>query len=94
MPVILRNTAAGRRACMIAQDELDEMLEAGKAKNCAPYGSLFEEVTPEEVAQGYMTRNMAALPIVSEPRKRGRPPKVRHEEPAPVVEAPAEAGAE
>lgn len=80
MPVILRNTSIGRRAMFIAQAELDEMLDNGTAKNCAPHGDLYEEVTKEEIAQGYMTRNLAALPIVgTEPKKRGRPPKVRHE---------------
>jgi hypothetical protein len=85
MPVILRNTAIGRRATLISREDLDEMLDNGTAKHCAPYGELYEEVTKEEIAQGYMTRNLEALPVVgSEPKKRGRPPKARVE--APVVE--------
>jgi len=72
MPIILKNTLAGRRAFFIESDHLELMVEEGRAIRCEGY-DIYEEVTDEEVSQGYMTRNMAALPVPG--KKRGRPSK-------------------
>jgi hypothetical protein len=72
MPIILKNTLAGRRVSFIEETDLLEMLDSGRAIKCEGY-DIFEEVTEEEISQGHMTRNMSALPAPA--RKRGRPPK-------------------
>jgi hypothetical protein len=72
MPIILKNTLAGRRAFFIDEGELSSMIEDGRAIQCEGY-EIFEEITEEEIAQGYRTRNMSALPPAG--RKRVRPPK-------------------
>jgi hypothetical protein len=79
MPVILKQTPVGKRAEFILQPDLDKMLDAGTAMQCAGY-EVYEEVTDGELKQGYMTRNMEALP---KPR-RGRPPKPVQADPVTV----------
>jgi hypothetical protein len=76
MPIIMKNTSLGRRAYPISQAEAEKLVEAGDAVQDRVHTAIFEEVTAEEHEQGYMTRNMQALPIK---RKPGRPPKVRAE---------------
>ena len=75
MPIILKQTPIGKRAVIINQSDLDKMLDAGTAMQCAGY-EMYEEVTEDERHQGYLTRNMSALPIA---KRRGRPPKARDE---------------
>lgn len=62
MAIILKNTPIGRRAFLISEDDLALEVRHGRAKKCEGY-DIFEEITEQEVAQGYMTRNMEALPI-------------------------------
>jgi len=73
MALILRPTPVGRRVFNIDDADLAHMLDEGKAVLCSGY-QIYEEVTDEERSQGYLTRNMAALPIA---KRRGRPPKMR-----------------
>ena len=75
MPIILKQTPIGKRAVIINQSDLDKMLDAGTAMQCAGY-EMYEEVTDEERHQGYLTRNMTPLPVM---KRRGRPPKSRDE---------------
>jgi hypothetical protein len=84
MPLIIKMTPVGKRAHNMPQAEIDKMLDNGTAKQCAGY-EFYEEVTPEEISQGYMTRNMEALPV---PRRPGRPPKAAVAEPV-VEDTPA-----
>ena len=67
MPVFLKQTAIGKRAELVSQSEIDKMLKAGTAVRCAGY-EIYEEVTADEVDQGYMTRNMEALPAAARRR--------------------------
>jgi hypothetical protein len=83
--IIMKNTAIGRRAYAISQIEADKMVDAGDAVQDRAHTGIYEEVTDGERDQGYLTRNMAALPT-AEKRKPGRPPKVR---PIEVDEPPA-----
>jgi hypothetical protein len=73
MPIILKQTPIGKRAAIINQSDLDKMLDAGTAMQCAGY-EMYEEVTEDERHQGYLTRNMTMLPLM---KRRGRPPKSR-----------------
>ena len=76
MPLILRPTpVGGKRVHHITQADLDAMLVAGDALRCPGY-DIFEEVHADERDQGYMTRDMRALPAPAVAR-RGRPPKTR-----------------
>jgi len=81
MPVLMKNTPIGRRAFGITHAEADRMVRDGEAVQDKVHTGIYEEVTDEERAQGYMTRNMT--PIIDmrgEKRRPGRPPKVRAEE--------------
>jgi len=76
--ILMRNTPAGRRAYAIKAEEAAAMVAAGEAVQDKTHTGIFEEVTEAERDQGYMTRNMQALPVTA--KRRGRPPKVRTEE--------------
>jgi hypothetical protein len=84
MPIFMKQIAGGRRAEPITTEQAKVLVAAGQAKQHDFYTDIYEEVTSEEVAQGYMTRNMEALPAAA--KRRGRPPKVVVED-APTDEA-------
>ncbi len=77
MPLLMKNTAIGRRAYAVSQLEADKMVAAGEAVQDGAHAGIYEEVTEAERDQGYMTRNMAALPIAQAKKKPGPQPKVR-----------------
>ena len=79
MPVIMKMTPAGRRAEYLSYEDAESMVESGTAVKNTVYHGIYEEVTNDERDQGYMTRNMQALPVI---KRRGRPPKVSQDEPA------------
>ena len=76
MSILLRPTPIGKRAEFILKDDADALVAAGDAVQCIGY-DIYEAVTPDERAQGYMTRNMEAIPMTIK-RGPGRPPKARH----------------
>ena len=85
--IIMKNTAIGRRAYAITQIEADKMVDSGDAVQDKVHTGIYEEVTDGERDQGYMTRNLAALPVTEPKKKPGRPAKTRAEEaPAAPVE--------
>ena len=78
--ILMKNLVGMRRAFPISKADADAMVAAGDAVQDRVYLGIYEEVTPGERDQGYMTRSMQAVT----PAKRGpgRPPKPQ---PAPVV---------
>lgn len=87
MPIIMRNTPAGRRAFPISKVEAEKLVASGDAVQDKCYSDIYEEITEGERSQGYLTRNMAPLPPVAARRKPGRPPKNHPaEDPAPSTE--------
>jgi hypothetical protein len=84
--ILMKNTAAGRRAYAISNLEAEQLVAAGDAVQDKVHTGIYEEVTDDERDQGYMTRNMAPIPHDVIKRKPGRPPKVR---PSEVDEPPA-----
>lgn len=79
MPVILKQTPIGKRVFAISQEDADLMVSEGSAVQDKAHTAIYEEVTPEERSQGYLTRNLVPLDVT--PKKRGRPPKARVDEP-------------
>lgn len=77
--ILMKNTAIGRRAYAISQHEAKIMVANGDAVQDAAYPGIYEEVIDGERDQGYMTRNMTALPVPQIKKKPGRPPKLRDE---------------
>ena len=84
--VLMKQTVIGRRAYAISREDADAMVNDGRAVQDKVHTGIYEEVTPEEIDQGYMTRNMLPLPDVQIKRRPGRPPKVRTEETEPVAD--------
>jgi len=84
--VIMKQTAIGKRAYAISRVDADALVADGKAVQDKVYTGIYEEVTPEEMGQGYLTRNMLPLPDVQIKRRPGRPPKVRTEETEPAAD--------
>jgi hypothetical protein len=78
--VLMKQTAIGKRAYAISRADADALVADGKAIQDKVHTGIYEEVTAEEMVQGYMTRNMLPLPDMMPKRKPGRPPKVRLEE--------------
>lgn len=78
--IIMKQTAIGKRAYAISRADADALVEEGKAVQDKVHGGIYEEITPEEAAQGYMTRNLTPIEPAQIKRGRGRPPKVRTEE--------------
>ena len=83
MPILMKNTAIGRRAYMIGKVEADKMVASGEAVQDAVYADIYEEITDGERDQGYMTRNMAAIPVTEIKKKPGPKPKTRTEDKDP-----------
>lgn len=81
--IIMKQTAIGKRAYAISREDADALVAEGRAIQDKVHTSIYEEITPEEAEQGYMTRNLAAIPIPMVKRKPGRPSKVRVEEDKP-----------
>lgn len=75
MPIIIKNQAGLRRAHLITKVDAEAAVAAGEAVGAPGYPDIYEEVVPEERAQGYATRSMVALTPVK--RGPGRPPKAR-----------------
>jgi hypothetical protein len=68
----MKNTAIGRRAYLIGKIEADKMVADGAAVQDAAHADIYEEITDGERDQGYMTRNMAAIPV-PEVKKKPQP---------------------
>ena len=64
MAIILRlSPAGGKRVHIIAEADADAMVEAGDAMKFDGHSTpTYEEITPSERTQGYLTRNMIAIP--------------------------------
>ena len=77
--ILMKNTAIGRRAYAISQLEADKMVAAGDAVQDRAHSGIYEEITDGERDQGYMTRNMAAIPVTEIKKKPGPKPKTRTE---------------
>ena len=69
MAILMKQTIGGRRAYPITMAEGQELVDQGKARLCVGY-EIFEEITNEEIEQGYMTRNMEPLPAMRKRRTR------------------------
>jgi len=69
MAILMKQTVGGRRAYPITMAEGQELVDQGKARLCVGY-EIFEEITNEEIEQGYMTRNMEPLPVTRKRRTR------------------------
>ncbi len=69
MAILMKQTIGGRRAYPITMAEGQELVDQGKARLCVGY-EIFEEITNEEIEQGYMTRNMEPLPVTRKRRAR------------------------
>jgi hypothetical protein len=80
MPLLMKNTAIGRRAYAVSQLEADKMVAAGEAVQDGAHAGIYEEITEAERDQGYMTRNLAPLPIAQVKKKPGPQPKARKEQ--------------
>lgn len=80
--IIMKQTAIGRRAYAISRVEADKLVADGKAIQDKVHTGIYEEVTDEEVSQGYMTRNMLPLDVPAMPLKgsKGRASKPRSDE--------------
>jgi hypothetical protein len=78
--ILMKNTAIGRRAYAISQLEADKMVDEGDAVQDKVHTGIYEEVTDGERSQGYMTRNMAAIPPGEVKRRPMRQPKTRPSE--------------
>ena len=77
--LLMKMTPIGKRAQFITKAEAEKMAADGTAIQDKVHTGIYEEVTADEQAQGYLTRNMMPLPVKRGP---GRPPKV-----APAVAA-------
>ncbi|MGA1372516.1 MAG: hypothetical protein ACO3Z6_13020 [Pseudomonadales bacterium] len=89
--IIMKQTAIGKRAYAISREDADALVAEGRAVQDKAHSAIYEEITPDEAAQGYMTRNLEPIPAIAVKRKPGRPPKTRVEEPAEdKVETPAD----
>jgi len=81
--IIMKQTPIGRRAYAITKAEADAMVAEGRAVQDAAHAGIYEEITKDEIAQGYMTRNMSPLiDMRGEKRRVGRSPKVARVEEA------------
>jgi len=80
--IIMKQTAVGRRAYAISRVEADKLVADGKAIQDKVHTGIYEEVTDDEVSQGYMTRNMLPLDVPAMPLKggKGRAQKPRSDE--------------
>jgi hypothetical protein len=67
MPILMKQTPIGRRAEFITMADGNALVEQGKARLCVGY-EIFDEITSNEIEQGYMTRNMEPITAT---RKRG-----------------------
>ncbi len=81
--ILMKNTAIGRRAYAISQLEADKMVTAGDAVQDKVHTGIYEEITDGERDQGYLTRNMAAIPVPEIKKKPGPKPKTRTEDKDP-----------
>ncbi len=73
MPILMKQTAIGRRAEFITMADGNALVEQGKARLCVGY-EIFDESTNDEIDQGYMTRYME--PITSTRKRSVRQSKV------------------
>ncbi len=79
--IIMKQTPIGKRAYAISREDADALVAEGKAVQDVAHTGIYEEVTAEEMDQGYLTRNMIPLkPSTPVKKKPGRPPKNRVEE--------------
>ena len=87
--ILMKHTAIGKRAYAVSREDADAMVVEGRAMQDSLHTSIYEEITPEEAEQGYMTRNLAAIPPIMAKKKPVKAPKSRVEEstthPAPEV---------
>ena len=80
--IIMKNTSLGRRAYAISREEADQLVADGKAVQDKVHGGIYEELTDDEISQGYQTRNMMPIDVPAMPLKggKGRASKPRTDE--------------
>ena len=78
MPVIMKMTPVGRRAEYLSYEDAEAMVSSGTAIKDQVHHGIYVEVTKEEISQGYMTRDMQALPVIKpvKPNRKQQPEAV------------------